>query len=223
METKIKLLKYDVLLTPREYKNYKPGEGLIQSPEVVEPFWRKSASEELAVRCCGAHFSNGLWDVEEWGTQEVKIDEAGDEVEWGDIKFARPRYVVKFDGCKDGREVYSPEEAKKIAEGHPEAILEDWRVALIDPLQIEKFRLFMLDLNDFQKEALKGDGIANDADDLWVNVAGRYYRIPTNNVLGRKEREPFEASLFLENHLDADAWDDLYAEYLKSHHFYFRS
>lgn len=223
METKIKLLKYDVLLTPREYKNYKPGEGLIQSPEVVEPFWRKSASEELAVRCCGAHFSNGLWDVEEWGTQEVKIDEAGDEVEWGDIKFARPRYVVKFDGCKDGKAVYSPEEAKKIAEGHPEAILEDWRVALIYPLQIEKFRLFMLDLDDFQKEALKGDGIANDADDLWVNVAGRYYRIPTNNVLGRKEREPFEASLFLENHLDADAWDDLYAEYLKSHHFYFRS
>lgn len=147
---KFNLIKYDVLLTKQEYKNYKIGDGITEAPEVVKSFWEEEDSdaerhalEELKVRCCGAYFNGDCWSVEEWGVQEVEVDEDDEEVDWKDIELADPRYLVKFEG-EEGREVYSAEEARKIAEGHPEAILEDRRESWLDPLGEIKTEIIML-------------------------------------------------------------------------------
>lgn len=136
---KFNLIKHDVLFTKGEYKNYKIGDGITKAPEVVKSFWEEEdpdaerhALEELKIHCCGAYFNGDCWNVEEWGIQKVEVDEDGEEIDWKDIELADPRYLVKFDG-EEGREVYSAEEARKIAEGHPEAIFEDRRESWLDP------------------------------------------------------------------------------------------
>lgn len=74
---------------------------------------------------------------------------------------------------------------------------------------------FKIGFEDFQSEALKGNGVENDDCQVWVNVDGEQYTVNIDDVLDHEEKEPFEASTYLENHLDAEAWDDLYKQYLE--------
>ena len=71
----------------------------------------------------------------------------------------------------------------------------------------------MKTLEQFIEEALKGNGVQNDSTDVWVVVDGNQYTVSVNDVLGRKEKEPFEASFYLENNTDSTAWNDLYEQY----------
>jgi len=74
--------------------------------------------------------------------------------------------------------------------------------------------MYKMSFEDFQKEALKGNGVQNDSSTAWVEVGGFQYSIGIDEVLDHKESEPFEASSFLEDNPDADAWEDLYQKYL---------
>lgn len=76
------------------------------------------------------------------------------------------------------------------------------------------FELARMDLDSFQQEALKGNGVQNDAANVWVEVDGKQYTVDISDVLDHEEAEPFEASDALENNLDADAWNELYSQYL---------
>ena len=74
--------------------------------------------------------------------------------------------------------------------------------------------MYKMSFEDFQKEALAENGVQNDSNTAWVEVGGFQYCIGIDEVLDNKENEPFEASIFLEENLDADAWEDLYQKYL---------
>lgn len=74
---------------------------------------------------------------------------------------------------------------------------------------------FKIGFEDFQAEALKGNGVENDNCQVWVNVGGEQYTVDIDDVLDHEEKEAFEASCYLEDHLDAEAWDDLYNQYLE--------
>lgn len=67
---------------------------------------------------------------------------------------------------------------------------------------------------EFQKKALDGNGVQNDAANVWVEVDGKQYTVDISDVLDHEETEPFEASDALESDLDADAWEELYRQYL---------
>lgn len=71
-----------------------------------------------------------------------------------------------------------------------------------------------MSFGNFQKDALGGNGVQNDSNTVWVEVGGFQYCIGIDEVLYHKEAEPFEASIFLEENIDADAWEDLYQKYL---------
>lgn len=74
---------------------------------------------------------------------------------------------------------------------------------------------FKIGFEDFQAEALKGNGVENDNCQVWVNVGGEQYTVDIGDVLDHEEKEAFEASAYLESHLGAEAWDDLYQQYLE--------
>lgn len=74
---------------------------------------------------------------------------------------------------------------------------------------------FKIGFEDFQAEALKGNGVENDNCQVWVNVGGEQYTVDIGDVLDHEEKEAFEASAYLESHLGAKAWDDLYQQYLE--------
>ncbi len=74
---------------------------------------------------------------------------------------------------------------------------------------------YKMTFEEFQAEALDGNGVENDDCQVWVNVDGEQYTVNIDDVLDHEEKEPFEASTYLENHLDAEAWDDLYQKYLE--------
>ena len=76
------------------------------------------------------------------------------------------------------------------------------------------FELAVMDFDSFQQEALKGNGVQNDAANVWVYVDGKQYAVDISDVLEHEESEPFEASYALESDLDADAWEELYRQYL---------
>lgn len=76
------------------------------------------------------------------------------------------------------------------------------------------FELARMDFDSFQQEALKGNGVQNDAANVWVDVDGKQYTVDISDVLDHEETEPFEASDALESDLDADAWTELYNQYL---------
>ena len=71
-------------------------------------------------------------------------------------------------------------------------------------------------MSEFIKNALAGNGVQNDASDVWVDVNGEQYTVPIRDVLDHEEETPFEASFYLESHLDAPAWDDLFDQYQES-------
>lgn len=74
---------------------------------------------------------------------------------------------------------------------------------------------YKMTFEEFQAEALEGNGVENDAGQVWVEVRGKQYTIPICNVLDHEEETPFEASMELENNHDHEAWDDLYQQYLE--------
>lgn len=74
---------------------------------------------------------------------------------------------------------------------------------------------FKIDLSDFIREAEEGNGVQNDSKQVWVEVRGNQYTIPIDSVLDHEEETPFEASCYLEDHLDAEAWEDFYQQYLE--------
>lgn len=76
------------------------------------------------------------------------------------------------------------------------------------------FELAKMDFDSFQQEALKGNGVQNDAANVWVDVDGKQYTVGISDVLDHEEAEPFEASAELESNLDADAWTELYSQYI---------
>lgn len=76
------------------------------------------------------------------------------------------------------------------------------------------FELARMDFNSFQQEALKGNGVQNDAANVWAEVDGKQYTVDISDVLDHEEAEPFEASAELESDLDAEAWTELYNQYL---------
>lgn len=76
------------------------------------------------------------------------------------------------------------------------------------------FELARMDFDSFQQEALKGNGVQNDAANVWVEVDGKQYTVDISDVLDHEEAEPFEASDALESDLAADAWTELYSQYL---------
>ena len=71
-----------------------------------------------------------------------------------------------------------------------------------------------ISFEEFQKKALDGSGVQNGAANVWVEVDGKQYTIDIFDVLDHEEAEPFEASDALESNLDADAWTELYSQYL---------
>lgn len=71
----------------------------------------------------------------------------------------------------------------------------------------------MMDFENFQKEALAGNGVQNDSSAVWVEVEGKQYTVDINEVLDHEEQEPFEASCALEDDLDHEAWENLYDQY----------
>lgn len=71
-----------------------------------------------------------------------------------------------------------------------------------------------ISFEEFQQEALKGNGVQNDAANVWVYVDGKQYTVDISDVLDHEESEPFEASYSLESDLYADAWEELYRQYL---------
>lgn len=71
-----------------------------------------------------------------------------------------------------------------------------------------------ISFEEFQKKALDGNGVQNDAADVWVDVDGKQYTVDISDVLDHEEAEPFEASDALESDLDADAWEEFYSQYL---------
>lgn len=83
-----------------------------------------------------------------------------------------------------------------------------------EELESDFEEMYKMSFEDFQKEALAENGAQNDSNTAWVEVGGFQYCIGIDEVLYRKENEPFEASIFLEENLDADAWEDLYQKYL---------
>ena len=76
------------------------------------------------------------------------------------------------------------------------------------------FELAVMDFDSFQHESLKGNGVQNDAANVWVDVDGKQYTVDISDVLDHEEAEPFEASDALESNLDAEAWTELYSQYL---------
>lgn len=76
------------------------------------------------------------------------------------------------------------------------------------------FDLAVMDFDSFKQESLKGNGVQNDAANVWVEVEGKQYTVGISDVLDHEEAEPFEASDALESDLDADAWEELYRQYL---------
>lgn len=76
------------------------------------------------------------------------------------------------------------------------------------------FDLAVMDFDSFQQEALKGNGVQNDAANVWVEVDGKQYTVGISDVLDHEETEPFEASDALESNLDAEAWTELYNQYI---------
>lgn len=74
---------------------------------------------------------------------------------------------------------------------------------------VVKYEDNKMDFKDFQKAAIDA-GIQNDDKQVWVNVEGKQYTVDIDDVLDEEEKEPFEASFYLEKHLDAWAWDNLY-------------
>lgn len=83
-----------------------------------------------------------------------------------------------------------------------------------EELESDFEEMYKMSFEDFQKEALAENGVQNDSNTAWVEVGGFQYSIGIDEVLDHKENEPFEASIFLEENLDADAWEDLYQKYL---------
>lgn len=83
-----------------------------------------------------------------------------------------------------------------------------------EELESDFEEMYKMSFEDFQKEALAENGVQNDSSAVWVEVGGSQYSIGIDEVLDYKEAEPFEASSFLEENLDADAWEDLYQKYL---------
>lgn len=71
-----------------------------------------------------------------------------------------------------------------------------------------------ISFEEFQKKALDGNGVQNDAANVWVEVDGKQYTVGISDVLDHEEAEPFEASDALESNLDAEAWTELYSQYL---------
>lgn len=71
-----------------------------------------------------------------------------------------------------------------------------------------------ISFEEFQKKALDGNGVQNDAANVWVEVDGKQYTVDISDVLDHEEAEPFEASDALESNLDAEAWTELYSQYL---------
>lgn len=71
-----------------------------------------------------------------------------------------------------------------------------------------------ISFEEFQKKALDGNGVQNDAANVWVDVDGKQYTVDISDVLDHEEAEPFEASAELESDLDAEAWTELYSQYL---------
>lgn len=71
-----------------------------------------------------------------------------------------------------------------------------------------------ISFEEFQKKALDGNGVQNDAANVWVDVDGRQYTVDISDVLDHEETEPFEVSDALESNLDADAWTKLYNQYI---------
>ena len=110
------------------------------------------------------------------------------------------------------------EELKKFQKGdtiwgndeNPEE-LKRWK---IEEKEEAKKELAAMDFDSFQKEALKGNGVQNDAANVWVEVDGKQYTVDISDVLDHEEAEPFEASAELESDLDAEAWTELYSQYL---------
>lgn len=83
-----------------------------------------------------------------------------------------------------------------------------------EELESDFEEMYKMSFEDFQKESLAENGVQNDSNTAWVEVGGFQYSIGIDEVLYHKENEPFEASIFLEENLDADAWEDLYQKYL---------
>ena len=83
-----------------------------------------------------------------------------------------------------------------------------------EELESDFEEMYKMSFEDFQKEALAENGVQNDSNTAWVEVGGFQYSIGIDEFLDHKENEPFEASIFLEENLDADAWEDLYQKYL---------
>lgn len=71
-----------------------------------------------------------------------------------------------------------------------------------------------ISFEEFQKKALDGNGVQNDAANVQVEVDGKQYTVGISDVLDYEEAEPFEASDALESNLDAEAWSELYDQYL---------
>lgn len=67
----------------------------------------------------------------------------------------------------------------------------------------------------FVEEALNGNGVQNDSQNVWVEVDGEQYTIDIEDVLDHEETEPFEASYELEEDTSHEAWEILYNQYVE--------
>lgn len=91
-------------------------------------------------------------------------------------------------------------------------ILDDLEIVLDTESETQEDKE-MLNFKEFIEKALEGNGVQNDDRDVWVMIGEEQYTVSVESVLGREEREPFEASYTLEDDLDHEAWETLYDQY----------
>lgn len=113
--------------------------------------------------------------------------------------------------CKSDKDTYRKDSAPQFLAGLYEMAFdgEEWY-----PEEIEEVIYTPLkSKREFIEEALSGNGVMNDSQEVWVVVDGYQYTIDIDDVLD-EERTPFEASNALEKDLESEAWDDLYDKFL---------
>jgi len=111
-----------------------------------------------------------------------------------------------------GVELARTEEEYENAPENGKYILDDLEIVLDTESETQEDKE-MLNFKEFIEKALEGNGVQNDDRDVWVMIGEEQYAVSVESVLGREEREPFEASYTLEDDLDHEAWEALYGQY----------
>ena len=151
--------------------------------------------------------------------EEMKKFKKGDTI-WGNDTSPEELKRWKIEEAEEAKEELSKFCCKSVRHNEYLTDIEEYALEFFQAdesgefVEGSDFELARMDFDSFQQEALKGNGVQNDAANVWVNVDGKQYTVDISDVLDHEEAEPFEASAELESDLYADAWEELYRQYL---------